>query len=216
MNKRKILVLLLLVIASQQLGSAGYIKAKAHLAQILIGRAWEETLASNGERVKPWPWADTWPVARLEVPKHAVDLFVLAGATGNALAFGPGHDSRSAIPGGEGVTVIGGHRDTHFAFLDGIKANTLLSLQLPSGQRKAYRINAIRIVDTNREPHMFFAGGVNELQLVTCYPFDALQPGGPLRYVVSATPLASASSFSSTTSFNTSYLFATNSEALEL
>ena len=31
-------------------------------------------------------------------------------------------------------------------------------------------------------------GGGERLLLVTCYPFDALVPGGPLRYVVVADP----------------------------
>lgn len=210
MSKRNVLVLVFMLIASQQLGSAVYIQAKAHLAQVLIGRAWEETLASNGQRVKPWPWADTWPVARLEVPKHGVDLFVLAGATGNALAFGPGYDLTSVVPGGVGVTVIGGHRDTHFAFLEGVTTNTLLSLQMSSGERRVYKINAMRVVDTDREPNMTFTPRANELQLVTCYPFDALQPGGPLRYVVSATPLANDAQLS------TAAIFATNPGTLDL
>jgi sortase A len=128
-------------------------------------------------------------VARLEVPRHNVDLYVLAGAAGNSLAFGPGYEAASASPGQPGVTVIGGHRDTHFEFLRNIKANTLLSLQLPSGERKAYQVSAMRVVDTRREPYLQLGGDSNELLLVTCYPFDALRPGGPLRYVVTARPV---------------------------
>jgi len=186
--KRDALILLLLMVALQQLGSAGWIKAKAHLAQHLIGSAWEKTLASRGGLEKPWPWADTWPVARLEVPRHQVDLYVLAGVRGNSLAFGPGHEAASAKPGQAGVTVIGGHRDTHFEFLKNIKANTLLSLQLPTGERKVYQVSGSRIVDTEVEPFLSAGTNRNELVLVTCYPFDALVPGGPLRYVVTARP----------------------------
>ena len=185
---RDALVLLLLVVALQQLGSAGWIKAKAHLAQHLIGSAWEKTLAARGAIEKPWPWADTWPVARLEVPRHQVDLYVLAGARGNSLAFGPGYETASAKPGQAGVTVIGGHRDTHFEFLKNVKANTLLSLQLPTGERKVYQVSGTRIVDTDVEPFLSGSTDRNELVLVTCYPFGALVPGGPLRYVVTARP----------------------------
>ena len=188
-NWRTVLTIILLLAGCVQLGSAGLIKAKAHLAQFLISSAWQKTLVSKGTAKKPWPWADTWPVARLEVPRHQVDLFVLAGATGNSLAFGPGYEPASASPGQPGVTVIGGHRDTHFEFLRNIKANTLLSLQLPSGERKAYQVSAMRVVDTTGEPYLQLATGNNELLLVTCYPFDALRSGGPLRYVVSARPV---------------------------
>ena len=188
-NWRGAFILILSLAGFQQLGSAAWIKAKANLAQLLIGSAWEKTLVSKGAVAKPWPWADTWPVARLEVPRHKVDLYVLAGAAGNSLAFGPGYEAASAGPGQAGVTVIGGHRDTHFEFLQAMKANTLLSLQLPSGERKAYQVSAMRVVDTRREPYLQMRGDSNELLLVTCYPFDALTPGGPLRYVVTARPV---------------------------
>ena len=186
---RGILTLILLLAGFQQLGSAALIEAKAHVAQLLIGSAWGKTLLTKGEVAKPWPWADTWPVARLEVPRHNVDLYVLAGAAGNSLAFGPGYEAASASPGHTGVTVIGGHRDTHFEFLQAIKANTLLSLQLPSGERKVYQVSTTRVVDTRNEPYLQLDTEKTELLLVTCYPFDALRPGGPLRYVVTARPV---------------------------
>lgn len=188
---RRLLMGLLLVAGLQQLGSAAMIQAKAQLAQRLIASAWEKTLDSRGQSHKPWPWADTWPVARLQVPKHQVDFYVLWGAGGNALAFGPGYETASAPLGRSGTAVIGGHRDTHFEFLKNIKANTLLSLQLPTGKLKVYRVAGTRIVDTNREPFLLTGADRNELLLVTCYPFDALISGGPLRYVVTASPLFS-------------------------
>jgi len=182
---RGVLVLCLLSLALQQLGSATYIYGKARLAQFLIRQAWSESLEAGGLPVKPWPWADTWPVARLEIPGHPPDLFILAGATGHALAFGPGLDSASAKPGQPGLSIIGGHRDTHFAFLQEVKADNPLILQLPGGEIISYRVVGARIVDIAREPGPV-AGAASELQLVTCYPFDALLPGGSLRYVVTA------------------------------
>ena len=47
-----------------QLGTAGTIHAKAWFAQVLLTRAWADTLA-GAAAVRPWPWADTHPVARL-------------------------------------------------------------------------------------------------------------------------------------------------------
>lgn len=188
-TNNNILPLVLLLVGLQQLGSAGYIYAKAHLAQLLIGNAWAKSLVAGGGVEKPWPWADTWPVARLEVPRHQVDLYVLAGTSGNALAFGPGYDRASARPGLDGVTVIGGHRDTHFEFLQEIETNTLLSLHMASGERRTYQVSGSRVVNTDHEPYLLPDSTVNELLLVTCYPFDALAPGGPLRFVVSARPV---------------------------
>ncbi len=182
-----VLVLCLLLAGTHQIAGAGVIKAKAWLAPLLIEGAWHKTLLSGGAAVKPWPWADTWPVARLRVPAQEVDLLVLAGDSGNALAFGPGHTWASAQLGSNGLAVIGGHRDTHFAFLQKLQTGDVLQLQLPKGELRQYRVQASRVVDADRET-LPASGHSEQLLLVTCYPFDTLRAGGPLRYTVSAVP----------------------------
>ncbi|MCB1706568.1 MAG: class GN sortase [Halioglobus sp.] len=181
------IMLCLLVLALQQLGGAAMIKAKAWLAPVLIELAWVETLQLGDAVVKPWPWADTWPVGRLQSADLDVDLFILEGDSGNALAFGPGRAIPSAELGAGGTTVVGGHRDTHFAFLQRLRKGNRLQLQLPSGEQRDYRVQAIRVVDASRES-LSVDTETNALLLVTCYPFDALQAGGPLRYVVTVLP----------------------------
>ncbi len=167
-----------------QLGQGAYIHAKAGLAQALMGRAWSRTL--DGERaVKPWPWADTWPVARLLVPALEVDLFVVAGANGRAIAFGPGHAFGTPLPGEVGNSVIGGHRDTHLAFLRDLESGVEILVERPDGVRRRYRVDWTRVVD-KRDVWVLENGGPTRLTLITCYPFDALRAGGPLRYVVVA------------------------------
>ena len=187
---RNLLVVLLVLAGTQQLGASAYTKAKAHVAQYLIARAWFTSAEQAAEAIKPWPWADTWPVARLEIPRHAVDLYVLSGAAGNSLAFGPGYETASARLLQPGLSVIGGHRDTHFSFLEHLQPNTLMSLELPSGKRKVYRVDDTRIVDTRLERIETHYTVADQLQLVTCYPFNSLRSGGPLRYVVTATALS--------------------------
>jgi len=182
------------VIGFQQLASAGYIQGKAHLAQFLIGRAWEESLLSGGLPTKPWPWADTWPVAKLSIPQQSMQLYVLAGATGNALAFGPGHESASAPLGQPGLSLVGGHRDTHFGFLKAVDADSAIHLELPNGKHIAYQVMDTAVVNINLEPLPDRQTGVDELKLVTCYPFDALS-SGPLRYVVRAMAKGGSSSY---------------------
>jgi len=184
---RDVLVLGLLVAGIQLVASAGMIKAKAWLAPVLIESAWRETLARSGTAVKPWPWADTWPVARLRAPAQDVDLMVLAGDSGNALAFGPGHARSSARLGAQGLAVIGGHRDTHFSFLQHLQVGDVLQLQLSAGELRDYRVQSVRVVDANHES-LPVTVEQETLLLVTCYPFDALRAGGSLRYAVTALP----------------------------
>jgi sortase A len=167
-----------------QLGAAGAIHVKARLAQVLLERAWTATLAGRAE-ARPWPWADTHPVARLQVPALGVDQIVLAGASGRTLAFGPAHLDGTAPPGAAGHSVLSGHRDTHFRFLRRLAPGTELRVQGRDGTWRRYLAGEPRVIDSRRA-WLGAAEGRTALTLVTCYPFDAIDPGGPLRYLVSA------------------------------
>ena len=91
----------LLVAGGLLLADGCWIRAKAVLAQYLLQNAFQETIRT-GKLTKAWPWADTWPVARLRMERLDVDLIVLEGEHGEVLAFGPGH-----VPTSSGPAVIG-------------------------------------------------------------------------------------------------------------
>ncbi len=187
MRRRRIAfatALALLGLGLWQVGEGLYIHAKAALAQTLLQSAWQRTLAGEA-RVKPWPWADTWPVARLSVPGRDIDLIVLAGATGRTLAFGPGHLFGSVSPGAPGMSIVTGHRDTHFRFLEELRFGDELLIEESDGARQRFRVTSTRVADYRR-PGISLDGLDTALTLVTCYPFDAVVPGGPLRYLVGA------------------------------
>jgi sortase A len=188
------LALLCLTAGLWKVGAVLYIHAKAGLAQYLIADAWQKTLA--GQRaVKPWAWADTWPVARLTAPRLGEDVLVLAGADGRALAFGPGHVHGTPLPGAEGNSVLGGHRDTHFAFLRELKPGDELTVQREDGTVRHYLVRYSQVVDKSAV-HVMLDAADTRLTLVTCWPFDALRAGGPERYVVTAHALPNKPSVS--------------------
>lgn len=169
------------------LGEGLWLQGKARIAQWLLDGAWERTLAgAPGQR--PWPWADTEPVAQLIVPRLGVDEIVLAGASGRTLAFGPAHLSGSPPPGAPGNSIVSGHRDTHFAFLRRVRVGDRLRLRARDGSWHEYEVRAARVVHA-AHAYLAPADGQRRLVLVTCYPFDALRAGGPLRYVVVAVAL---------------------------
>lgn len=174
----------LLCLGFWQLGQGTYIPAKAWLAQELMQKAWLRA-RRNVERPVPWPWADTWPVARLTSKSRDIDLIVLAGGSGRTLAFGPGHLSASALPGETGNAVIAGHRDTHFRFLREVEPGELLSVESAKGQRHVYKVIGADVVDS-RKGSLVLDTESAMLTLVTCYPFEAREAGGPMRYVVTA------------------------------
>jgi sortase A len=164
-------------------GSGLYIHAKAALAQILLSRAFAAELASGG-LVKPWSWADTWPVARVEVPRFGASAIVLAGSSGQALAFGPGHLERTPEAGEPGIAVYAAHRDTHFAFLGRVAPGDAIIVTRRDGTVVRFRVTRAEVVGWDASGIDPDAPG-RRLALVTCWPLDSALPG-PLRYVVHA------------------------------
>jgi len=162
-----------------------WIPFKALVAQELLELAWAESQARQKE-VRPWPWADTWPVARLDFQYDHTrqSLIVLDGAHGESLAFGPGQvfgNDRNTGP-----RVIAGHRDTHFSRLKHLKAGSELKLQSRDGHWQTYQVTDTRVVDSRHQQINTDTLAPDSLILVTCYPFNGLQANGPLRYVVEA------------------------------
>jgi sortase A len=168
-------------------GDGAYIHAKAWLAQVLLEHAFDRSVAT-GEVVKPWSWADTWPVARIEVRRIGASAIVLEGTNGQALAFGPGHIRQTADAGERGVAVYAAHRDTHFRFLRNVTIGDVIDVTRSDGKRFRYRADSSAVV-------RFDASGIDpaardaELVLATCWPFDAVT-SGPERYVLHATLMA--------------------------
>jgi sortase A len=179
-----VLVGLLLALGCWQVGEGSWIYAKAGLAQLLLQRAWARALAGEPSP-KPWPWADTWPVTRLHMNRPNVDVIVLSGAYGRTLAFGPGHVSSTSLPGQAGTMIVTGHRDTHFRFLKDVRLKDELELTRTDGVKRGYRVTDVLVLDSRRDVLPLSSTG-HDLLLVTCFPFDAIKAGGPLRYVVRA------------------------------
>lgn len=178
----RILAAGVVVVGAGALAYGFYLPAKAALAQVLLERAW----ARSGDTVtRPWPWAQTWPVGRLRVPRLDVDLVVLEGAEGAALAFAPGHVDGSAVPGEAGNVVIAGHRDTVFRFLGHLRLGDEIWLESPDGRGRRYTVERTEVVHES-ETLVMAPSADALLTLVTCYPLDGGRPGGPLRYVVRA------------------------------
>ena len=163
------------------MAQGAWIPAKAWLAQLLLDRAFAASLVA-GEPVRPWPWADAVPVARVRVPRLGVEEVVLSGGSGEALAFGP-----TLLPGGgtlgeRGTAVFAAHRDTHFRFLAELRPGDLIEVEEVSGRITRYRAGAGRVV-------RYDAFGVDRharrpsLALVTCWPIGG-SGRGPWRYVL--------------------------------
>ena len=176
---------LLFALGSWLIGQGAWIHLKAVTAQWLLQQAWEETLTTQ-QPVKPWAWADTWPVGRLSIPRLGTNQIFLADASGQSLAFGPGKVGKGKFSSKNSESLIlSGHRDTHFSFVEDLLVGDVLTLQTLQGNWRNFVVTNTDVVDSRKETLTSNQEG-GLLQLITCYPFDAVLPGGPLRYVVTA------------------------------
>lgn len=182
--RTRLLVVTALVCAGLVLAGQGlWIQAKAFLAQILLDRAFDQSVAS-GTIVKPWSWLDTYPAARIVVPRLGKSAVALEGASGQALAFGPAHVAGTPMAGEEGTAVYAAHRDTHFAFLGEMQLGDEIKVTNRDGITARYRV-------TGHDIRRWDGSGIDpaapgrHLVLATCWPFNAVT-SGPLRYLVHA------------------------------
>jgi len=182
--KARVIALFSLGVGLCFLVSGSWIQIKAVVAQELLERSWEQTL-KHGNPVQPWSWADHWPVAQIKFQKTKKEFIVLNGDSGSSLAFAPGWNTMSAKPGGQGVTVISGHRDTHFKILKDTAIGDLIDVVTAQGEIINYKVKTIEVVDSRVATINTEQSG-QVLVLVTCFPFDAVVAGGPVRYVVIA------------------------------
>ncbi|MDM8560000.1 class D sortase [Candidatus Parabeggiatoa sp. HSG14] len=139
------------------------------LAHSLLHTAWVRTQAS-GHQVKPWPWANTWPLARLYVPRLNLDQIILSRANEGMSAFALGHSDSSVQPGELGNSVLNAvHHNTYFSFLKSLKLGDMLVLESFRSGRWHYQISAIYIVDKT-DTYWVEPSLNRRLTLVSCYP----------------------------------------------
>jgi sortase A len=177
-----VLVALLVIVNSL------WLPTKAWLSQQLILFSWQQAV-NEQHSPAPWPWADTYPIAKMSLPRLNHQLVVLMGADPSTLAFSAGMYHQFSTLNRLSPVVIAGHRDSHFAFLEDIQMKDIIMLSDNKGKNHLYQVEEISIVDSSQED--LIVKDEPELTLVTCYPFKALEAGSSLRYVVKAKLLKS-------------------------
>lgn len=166
---KKVIKASLLITGSLLCLHASWLPAKGWLSQQLISYSWHQTIDLK-QKSKPWPWADTYPIAELSFERLNKRVVVLNGGDPTTLAFSAGaiapfNKARSTQP-----FVVAGHRDSHFSFLDEVVMNDIISLADKYGQSQLYQVEAIDIVDASTGELPVLADD-SQLVLITCYPF---------------------------------------------
>ena len=178
---------LLFMVGAALMGKGMWIGGKAVVAQILLERAWQQSVATQTPTL-PWSWMDAYPIAKIGVPALSRSSIVLDTDSGQALAFGPVHMRQSPLPGQSGTAVIAAHKNTHFDFLKDLRTGDVIEMQLTNGAVLKFAVSSAKIVhkDNSNIPLQTPLHAPKRLALVTCYPFDSISFGGPMRYVVTA------------------------------
>ena len=198
---------LIIALLSSAIGS--YPLAKAYVGQYLLARAWQLQLIDNQKaqvsaiieplqkrrKIKPWPWADFAPIAKLSFNRLNTAQIVLNKDSGQALAFGPGVNQFSLLgleQHNSDFVVISAHNESHFSILKELVLGDSVTLTLSSGKRQTFIVDKLTVMNVNTEQLVLFdkhgnhnnKHQINELILVTCYPFNGVNNKTPLRYVV--------------------------------
>ena len=164
-----------------QLGQAGLLAAKAWAAPVLIEHAFNQSEELSAP-VRPWPWADSHPVARIDVPRLAQREYVLSQSNMRNLAFGPTLQAVGAS------TVLFAHRDTHFGFLKNLQLGDRVAVKYSGAAAQNWRGSRLSVIDQDNL-YLPSDGGGAQLLFVTCYPFDSIAQNPAERFVVWLSPL---------------------------
>ena len=203
---RKLAAAALLIVGGLLCVQASWLPAKAWLSQQLIKHSWQQSISIMAQQqirsqdntnphslskpiaIKPWPWADTFPIAELVFQRIDKSLVVLNGGDPTTLAFSAGAIAPFNQPAAIKPFVVAGHRDSHFAFLEDIAIKDIVSLVDARGKMQHYQVESIDIVDATIGQFPLVADE-RSLVLITCYPFKGITNSADERYVITATPL---------------------------
>jgi sortase A len=179
---------ILLIIGCLLCIHGSWLPIKALLSEALISYSWHQTVELQ-QKNKPWPWADTYPIAELSFVRLNKNIVVLNGGDPTTLAFSAGAIAPFNQPMSTQPFVVAGHRDSHFSFLDEVYMNDIISLADKHGQSQLYQVEAIDIVDASNGELPILADD-SSLVLITCYPFSSFgtdtSSNSNERYVITA------------------------------
>lgn len=163
-----LLIIAIIGITIWQFTQGKEIYLKTWLSRALLHTAWVRTQAS-GRIVKPWPWANTWPLGRIYVPRLNMEQIILFNNSNNILSLAPTHTNSSVLPGYVGNSVLNVHRNIYFYFLKDLKPTDQMILESLNNGRSYYKVANIYIVD--RTTIEFVKPTLDRrLTLISCYP----------------------------------------------
>lgn len=111
------------------------------------------------------------PLGRIKIARLGVDFVFVQGTADANLTEGPGHYSRTALPGLQGTVGVAGHRTTYlapFRHIDNLRHGDVIVLTMPYGVFD-YRVSGKRVVAPSDDSVLRRRNGA-QLALTACTP----------------------------------------------
>lgn len=123
--------------------------------------------------------------ANLSCERIGLDVKVYWGDDAYILKKGPGHDTRSMLPGFGGPVLLAAHNTTHFYPLKDIQVGDIINYSTSYGEYK-YRVTGTDVVNENNMEATRLRSNEDVLVMYTCYPFEILTVRKTDRFIVYA------------------------------
>jgi sortase A len=174
---------LLLLAGVGALAYVAYVVASARYYQAREASRFERTLPDTTSHLQPRVVTEGEVVGEIEVARLGLNAIVVQGDSDDVLRHAVGHIPETALPGQSGNIALAGHRDTLFRPLRDIQVGDTITLKTRAGNH-TYRVDATGVVPPT-DVDVLQSRGVNELTLITCFPFHYIGHA-PNRFVVHA------------------------------
>jgi sortase A len=173
-----------------QFTNSSLISLENVVTQGLLHTAWVRT-QSSGHQVKPWPWAETVPIARLSIPSLNTKHVILDYANQRLPEVAITHANSSIPPGELGNSILNVSQEGYQSFLHLLKPGDALVLESVHSGLWRYQVSTIYVVEKTNT--VLIEPSLNRrLTLVSCYRCNQQQ--SRLRYVVVAEEMERVSS----------------------
>ena len=174
---------LLLVAGTLALVYVTYVLVSARYYQAIETSRLERTVAHPESGLDSRVVTEGEVIGEIQVPRLGLSAIVVQGDSDDILRRAVGHVPETALPGQSGNVALAGHRDTLFRPLRDIQVGDTITLRTSVGNH-TYQVNSTEVVPPT-DIVVLQSRGINELTLITCFPFHFIGHA-PNRFIVQA------------------------------
>jgi sortase A len=178
---------LLLLAGVAALAYVVYVVASSRYYQAVESRRFERAVTDTAPHPEPRVVTEGDVLGEIEIPRLGLNAVVVEGDSDDVLRHAVGHVPETALPGQSGNIALAGHRDTLFRPLRDVQVGDTITLRTSAGDR-IYQVDSTEVA-LPTAIDVLQSRGINELTLITCFPFHYIGHA-PSRFIVRAREVA--------------------------